>query len=601
MHIVFKTMIFNKYILIFFTSIIVSSWLIGCKTPFFKADTITGDPKPVHSSPTKRALLIGISKYSERVGPLEGPANDITSLHEILPSWGFAPENITVLRENQATREGILGALQRLAARTRSGDYVLVYFSGHGTSAEDRDFGQRLDLPYTSGALVPADLNFSPNSSPEALTQTLIVGNTDIRPIFEQMDRKGAYVLAIFDACYSGNTVRSIKSTLKQRRLDLRGLMRIPGNSSRHELYESVQNYTPQPYPYRNISYLGAASENQPALDLGSNETYMTVDNKPHGAFTDTLLRILKGQIGADTNGDGALSPAELHAVLRPLVTQKYGHTPQLLPRLGTVNTAQQRNFFIKASKTVKQPSASKGFLTRFRVWVDNTFSNAQRRGLGRISGIKVKGSTKQVDLQIRRKEDNIVLILPNNHHLISYKNPSDKELQQALSQQKIAQALRRLHHPNTHVQLQLERTGTDSDGTAIEGNLIGFRMRANQPVYYLILDVDPAGRISVLYPANNEELKQVPANRIVDLGGQIKVRPPFGTDYVKVFAFTQLPYVDALRPWIKQEHIPPNDSRFAKLACLVGLKLGQQNCSADNIAVATFTITTYPAAQINQ
>ena len=44
-------------------------------------------------------------------------------------------------------------------------------------------------------------------------------------------------------------------------------------------------------YPYDNVVFFSAASESELALDLPGSQTH---DGKPHGAFTDSLLRVLK-------------------------------------------------------------------------------------------------------------------------------------------------------------------------------------------------------------------------------------------------------------------------------------------------------------------
>ena len=60
----------------------------------------------------KYALLVGVADYPGDKNDLQGPANDVRSLAISLSArWGFQPEKITTLIDQQATRKNILAAL----------------------------------------------------------------------------------------------------------------------------------------------------------------------------------------------------------------------------------------------------------------------------------------------------------------------------------------------------------------------------------------------------------------------------------------------------------------------------------------------------------
>ena len=66
----------------------------------------------------KRALLIGINKY-QSVPKLQGSINDIETMRQILLTrWGFQDRYIAVLKDEAATRVGILAALEQLVRET---------------------------------------------------------------------------------------------------------------------------------------------------------------------------------------------------------------------------------------------------------------------------------------------------------------------------------------------------------------------------------------------------------------------------------------------------------------------------------------------------
>lgn len=65
----------------------------------------------------RTALIVGIDR-ARGTAPLPGSVTDAQNLQAALLAYGFAPQNITMLLNEQATRPAILSALRALAART---------------------------------------------------------------------------------------------------------------------------------------------------------------------------------------------------------------------------------------------------------------------------------------------------------------------------------------------------------------------------------------------------------------------------------------------------------------------------------------------------
>src|SRR5215212_10293643 len=91
--------------------------------------------------PTGHALVIGVGTY-QNVPRLNVPvtASDAQELATVLqnPQYcGYPKEQITLLHDETATRDGILGALDDLAEKTTEADTVLLFYSGHGEFGED--------------------------------------------------------------------------------------------------------------------------------------------------------------------------------------------------------------------------------------------------------------------------------------------------------------------------------------------------------------------------------------------------------------------------------------------------------------------------------
>jgi len=154
------------------------------------------------------ALLVGVADYPN-VTRLYGPANDVASLKELLAArYNLPVANITTLVNNWATKKNILKALSDLKDRTRAGDFIFFYFSGHGTSSFDREAA--LDMGNSTGAIIPYDFSPAPGN-PRKTLERLIIGRRDLQPVLLELD-KDRSLFVVFDSCYSGNAVRAIRS-----------------------------------------------------------------------------------------------------------------------------------------------------------------------------------------------------------------------------------------------------------------------------------------------------------------------------------------------------------------------------------------------------
>ena len=86
----------------------------------------------------KLALVIGIGDYPEESGwcQIHGD-NDIAIVTEMLEENGF--EQVQILSNKAATKQGIMDALDDLAKKATRGDVVYIHFSGHGQQITDLD------------------------------------------------------------------------------------------------------------------------------------------------------------------------------------------------------------------------------------------------------------------------------------------------------------------------------------------------------------------------------------------------------------------------------------------------------------------------------
>ncbi len=118
--------------------------------------------------------------------------------------FGFAAADIELLTDEQATRDAILGAFDRLVDRTETGDVVVVHYSGHGSQVPDLEGDEPDGFDET---IVPHD---SGRADPETGVGP---ANRDITDdeIYERLRKLSAKtdaITLIFDSCHSGTISR---------------------------------------------------------------------------------------------------------------------------------------------------------------------------------------------------------------------------------------------------------------------------------------------------------------------------------------------------------------------------------------------------------
>jgi hypothetical protein len=260
----------------------VTSILLAAGMPVFLA---------AQTRPTSHALLIGIDHYAppsgtsmpsvasthaadSRFGPgatwhsLQGPLIDVAAMHLLLQdTYGFT--DIRELTDLQATRQGILDAINQLIADTQKGDRVVIYYSGHGSQRLDTDSSKN----QRDQTIVPVD---AWKGAKDIRDKELAVLLNKI--VYD----KQARLTAIYDSCNSGTMARGITESV-QRTLpyDDDDVAKEPG-----AVLESDLKRIPQ---QGDAIILAAAGPTQSAVEARYPE-----DGQVHGAFTRALVRVLR-------------------------------------------------------------------------------------------------------------------------------------------------------------------------------------------------------------------------------------------------------------------------------------------------------------------
>jgi uncharacterized caspase-like protein len=152
------------------------------------------------------AVVVGISNYQSSSLNLKWAEEDALDVYDALRgSTNWETDNITLLTNSSATRDGITSALAGLAKRVSADDQVVFFFSGRGSYGPDQppfDEGDGLDeylVPYDGLASSTArDLS---DDAIETLLAALPTNN----------------VLIVLDAGFTGMSSRSGSPSAKEK------------------------------------------------------------------------------------------------------------------------------------------------------------------------------------------------------------------------------------------------------------------------------------------------------------------------------------------------------------------------------------------------
>jgi hypothetical protein len=240
---------------------------------------------------TKRALLIGIDTYPH-VRRLCGCVNDVRLMHSVLVStFGFPEEHITLLTNEQATRDAMLGALDALVDATEADDIVVIHYAGHGSQMRDREGDEPSGFDST---LMPWDTARAPGENRD-------ITDDEIHLKLAALAAKTPFTTIVVDACHSGTITRdAFGARTRSVEPDLRPASELP----------------PSPIPQGQLMLTRSGASGWMPLDdkyvliAGCRDDEESTEYAPpegggsHGALTYFLCQQLRRSISGTTYRD---------------------------------------------------------------------------------------------------------------------------------------------------------------------------------------------------------------------------------------------------------------------------------------------------------
>lgn len=279
---------------------------------------------------SRHALIIGVGEYSRPgISSLKGVKHDIKSAAQIARTMGVAPENITYLRDTDATAQNIRLAFRSMEKRMRQGDRAFVYYSGHGTRWIDTSFDSNA---CTEGLLA---------TDGQALT------NREISRLLMPISRKAEKLMVFYDACHSGGLANQ---PLRTRSLTTSGGQLTPKFSGE---VSPERCATPSNMKTRSLSgelgRMGAVPSNTVFIAASRPDEVSFDDPRSGGLATVAWRDCLLGK-AADLDGSGAITVDETTQCAQIGLDKRLQGQPDILGQKMTIGG--NRQFVIGAPGT---------------------------------------------------------------------------------------------------------------------------------------------------------------------------------------------------------------------------------------------------------
>ena len=240
------------------------------------SDSINGVSYTPNSSPgSKKALIIGIN-YTGTDSQLNGCINDANTARDYFSNLGF---NCDVLTDNTATkpnRADILSYLATYISSLSSGDTLIIYYSGHGSTVTDTS-GDELPASGKDSVIVPLDWKSAG-----------VISDDTIRTYLVQAP-SGSNVFCVFDSCNSGSVC-----DLRHNLFDTSYKSNPGDKSSDWVIRNKVVSNTNYAETNANVVSLSGSKDDQLSAEI-------YVNGVATGALTYTIFKYLRENTPAKT------------------------------------------------------------------------------------------------------------------------------------------------------------------------------------------------------------------------------------------------------------------------------------------------------------
>ena len=425
--------------------------------------------------------------------------DDANSFYNILLNMYYsgnsnqAKGKIHLLTESKATRANIKNSLKDIATKAKKGDVVYFFFSGHGSSMDDKATQKiyerqgLLSMMENSGIVLPYNFNL------KEVGKTAIIGKRDLRKNegygFEYLDKKGVQIIMISDACYAGNIYREGNNNTNK----VVSHQKLSSNSDTLiDLFK--KNRDKKERIYKNLIFFSA----------GSTQTAVAEDgNLKRGKFSLVVEKCLNK---ANQNGDNKITKKEFQ---------------------GCLKVEDNTHAFVSYPPN----SDTLGSKTIFRTKKTNTIAINQKdkiriktsiQGLQNISS-EIVIDNKNYDIEVI-KSGNIYRIFRYTGE--EYAKVDKNNLKRYFNSLKLF----KLKGNSGKLKLKVTSSNTSKEmAIYCKGEEITAKIKDNNSQYIVALTLDRNGGVIMLQPNDYQKFSSTLVRTVV--------QSPYGMDKIKVFA----------------------------------------------------------------
>lgn len=275
---------------------------------------------------TRSALIIGIGHFAGPASDLLGVPADVEMAKEMANAMGIPDANITVIRDEQATKKNILEKLRVFSNKTADGGRVFIYFSGHGT---------RYLNPFINSC-VEGLLSYDYET----------ISNVEMAEATKNLNNSVDKSIMIVDTCHSAGVLNKIRT----RALSNPNL--VAKFASKDKAGEEV--CTPVNYRTRSLfdesKALGAIEENIVYITSARPDEVSWDQPGKGGVATQALRECLLGR-AKDINNSGAVSLEEVQKCAQVIMNEKVPGPDQIASH---ITIRGNRNLIPVISEPVK-------------------------------------------------------------------------------------------------------------------------------------------------------------------------------------------------------------------------------------------------------
>jgi hypothetical protein len=454
-----------------------------------------------------RALVVGVDRYHE-LPDLEGAVADALDMSAALRGAGVS---VTLLLEEEVTRERFFAAWAETVAGSGPDDVILLAFAGHGIQIPDRDGDEPdgLDEAFVLPAFrvgVRDDVN-------------LIIDDEIDRLVREAAPR---LVIVVADTCHSGTLTRAVDD-----RAEFRAPRFVP-----RSVYGGLDDDLP-PLPSPMTGPAAMPADNSVLFASVPEHQVMhevLIDGQPRGALSWSFARGIEGAaVGGE---DGGVTVRDLAAYVpekvrllsqgrqTPVVTARGRMELGLFAPLEVVAVATAELAPAAAPGTPPPPAAE----APLRLAVDGPQAAAGADTLARLEGVAVVDDPAAADLIWHLPSGDV---LSSQGDVAARLGPArePRVLQGVVAKWQLLRAL------EAHIDGTLGARLRPDDRLYRDGDRLALEVASTWPGRLVLFDLTADGSVILILPRPGQEAPAIGPQRPLEV--PLRAGPPFGADHL--------------------------------------------------------------------